>query len=418
MPTKIYIDEYLALEQKIINLSESGKVFACIESNNYYDYIVRYQYDNHLGSVCLELDGNGEIISYEEYHPFGTTSYRSGRSEIEVSLKRYKYCGKEKDEETGLYYYGARYYAPWICRFISVDPLQHEQPQLSPYHYCSNNPINRIDPNGMSDESKVEPAPHVAVNDNIQTPKIEMHEKVAIETEPVAYDVLLPELEVIDKISGIILKGTNNSSITIKTDIVNWEFSVDFDFGGDQVIDASRVAIGYETGGSAKAGVLGGAEGNAFVQSVLFLGGDYAGYWYDYVGTEAVGSVSSTADANVGINKNWFVAVNNPKIKGTNNPKDFAGKYSGSGGSGSLEALIVDGSINYQKSVSKNESWTTYSVGASASIGANASIVGLPVGGSVNIHTGITTLINSNNYTPTHQRSWYDKVFNWLKHVF
>ena len=75
---------------------------------------IRYQYDNHLGSASLELDQNAAIISYEEYHPFGTTSYRSGRTETEVALKRYKYVGKERDEETGLYYYGARYYAAWI----------------------------------------------------------------------------------------------------------------------------------------------------------------------------------------------------------------------------------------------------------------------------------------------------------------
>lgn len=46
--------------------------------------VLRYQYDNHLGSACLELSDSGDIISYEEYHPFGTTSYRSGRSDIEV----------------------------------------------------------------------------------------------------------------------------------------------------------------------------------------------------------------------------------------------------------------------------------------------------------------------------------------------
>jgi RHS repeat-associated protein len=109
---------------------------------------IRYQYSNHLGSACLELDELGAIISYEEYHPFGTTSYRSGRTEIEVSLKRYKYCGKEKDEETGLYYYGARFYAPWICRFTAVDPLQNKYPEISPYAYCNNNPIKFIDPNG------------------------------------------------------------------------------------------------------------------------------------------------------------------------------------------------------------------------------------------------------------------------------
>ena len=108
----------------------------------------RYQYDNHLGSACLELDGLGHIISYEEYHPFGTTSYRSGRSETEVSLKRYKYNGKERDEETGLYMYGMRYYAAWLCRFISTDPLKEKYPDISPYAYCANNPVKYIDPDG------------------------------------------------------------------------------------------------------------------------------------------------------------------------------------------------------------------------------------------------------------------------------
>ena len=100
-----------------------------------------YQYNNHLGSASLELNEDAEIITYEEYHPFGTTAYRSGKTETEASLKRYKYIGKEKDEEllcnrytplkinmnvwqSGLYYYGARYYAPWICRFVSVDPMK------------------------------------------------------------------------------------------------------------------------------------------------------------------------------------------------------------------------------------------------------------------------------------------------------
>ena len=110
--------------------------------------IIRYQYYNHLGSACLELDANANIISYEEYHPFGTTSYRSGRSETEVSLKRYKYIGKERDEETGLYYFGARYYAGWIGRWISVDPLKEKYLNLTPYNYCANGPLKNIDLDG------------------------------------------------------------------------------------------------------------------------------------------------------------------------------------------------------------------------------------------------------------------------------
>ena len=114
--------------------------------------IIRYQYYNHLGSACLELDASANIISYEEYHPFGTTSYRSGRTQIEVALKRYKYCGKERDEETGLYYYGMRYYAAWLAKFISCDPLQHEYPHYTPYQYAGNKPITYIDLDGLEEE--------------------------------------------------------------------------------------------------------------------------------------------------------------------------------------------------------------------------------------------------------------------------
>ncbi|OFX59375.1 MAG: hypothetical protein A2W84_12505 [Bacteroidetes bacterium GWC2_40_13] len=104
----------LDFERKTIHISDDKKKIALLETKSGETEVVRYQYDNHLGSASLELDESANIISYEEYHPFGTTSYRSGRSETETSLKRYKYVGKERDEETGLYYYGARYYAAWL----------------------------------------------------------------------------------------------------------------------------------------------------------------------------------------------------------------------------------------------------------------------------------------------------------------
>ena len=83
---------------------------------------MRYQLGNHLGSASLELDETAQIISYEEYHPYGTTSYRATDSAIEVSPKRYLYTGKEKDEETGLYYHGARYYLAWLGRWTALIP--------------------------------------------------------------------------------------------------------------------------------------------------------------------------------------------------------------------------------------------------------------------------------------------------------
>ncbi|HMY19121.1 MAG TPA: hypothetical protein PKA58_22500 [Polyangium sp.] len=72
---------------------------------------IRFQCSNHLGSVNLELDEFGAVISYEEYHPYGTSAYRATNGAINVSAKRYRYTRKERDEETGLYYPRATYYA-------------------------------------------------------------------------------------------------------------------------------------------------------------------------------------------------------------------------------------------------------------------------------------------------------------------
>jgi len=155
-----YVNNTLDTERQTLHIADDQHRFALIDRltvNNGATLTtptvaVRYQYDNHLGSASLELDQNAAIISYEEYHPFGTTSYRSGRTETEVALKRHKYVGKERDEETGLYYYGARYYAAWIARFVSVDPLADQRSWVSPYSYCQNNPITRIDPTGELDQ--------------------------------------------------------------------------------------------------------------------------------------------------------------------------------------------------------------------------------------------------------------------------
>jgi RHS repeat-associated protein len=108
---------------------------------------IRYQFDNHLGTACLELDPTGAVITYEEYYPFGSTSYQAGRSVAEVSLKRYRYTGKERDNETGFYYHGARYYAPWLARWTATDASGLVD-GTNLYQYCGNTPIRLSDPTG------------------------------------------------------------------------------------------------------------------------------------------------------------------------------------------------------------------------------------------------------------------------------
>lgn len=114
--------------------------------------VIRFQHSDHADSSRAETDSAGRIISYEEYHPFGTTSYHAANSSVEVSLKRYRHAGKECDEETGLYDYGSRYYAPWLGRWISCDPAGFVD-GTNMYAFVRNNPVTLSDKTGMYAEA-------------------------------------------------------------------------------------------------------------------------------------------------------------------------------------------------------------------------------------------------------------------------
>lgn len=109
---------------------------------------IHYQLANHLGSSALELDENGDVITYEEYFPYGGTSFMAGRNKRDIDLKAYRYSGKERDDVTGLYYFGYRYYAHWMGSWINPDPIGPKD-SMNLYGYVHNNPINVVDPNGL-----------------------------------------------------------------------------------------------------------------------------------------------------------------------------------------------------------------------------------------------------------------------------
>jgi RHS repeat-associated protein len=111
--------------------------------------LYRYQYSNHLGLACVELDEQVRIISYEEYHPYGTSAYRAMTVNVEVPPQRYRYTGKERDEESGLNYHGARYYTPWLGRWISCDP-SFLIDGFNIFSYCSGRPTMLSDTKGRN----------------------------------------------------------------------------------------------------------------------------------------------------------------------------------------------------------------------------------------------------------------------------
>ncbi len=147
----------VTLERQTLHMMDDKQRIALIETTTTDTSVpavtlpsatTRYQFSNHLGTACLELDETAAVISYEEYYPYGSTSYQAGLTVAEVSLKRYRYTGKERDEESGLYYHGARYYAPWIGRWTSCDPMgMVEGPNF--YLYAAASPVCMADRNGM-----------------------------------------------------------------------------------------------------------------------------------------------------------------------------------------------------------------------------------------------------------------------------
>jgi len=108
---------------------------------------LRYSLSDHLGSSTMELDHRGALISQESYYPFGGTAWWAARSEIDAKYKTVRYSGKERDA-SGLYYYGFRYYAPWLQRWINPDPAVNID-GLNLYCFVSNSPISLLDSGGL-----------------------------------------------------------------------------------------------------------------------------------------------------------------------------------------------------------------------------------------------------------------------------
>jgi len=162
--TSIYIDELFEFHRNSGNGSGSGSV----EENNNLHIMddnkkrvalvrigspfrddrtpsIKYQIGDHLNNNNVVIDSNGNLIDREEYSPYGETSFGS------FARKRYRFAGKEKDEESSLYYYGARYFAPWLARWISCDPLGMDE-SINAYSFVRNRPMVMIDPSGAAAE--------------------------------------------------------------------------------------------------------------------------------------------------------------------------------------------------------------------------------------------------------------------------
>ena len=117
-----------------------------IEGGVYYYYLTDHQGNNRL--VC---NASGTVIQKNHYYPFGMAFAEN--TVPEQGKQPYKYNNKELDQMSGLnqYDYSARYYDPAIARFTTPDPLAEKYYNISPFVHCNNNPVNAVDPTGLTD---------------------------------------------------------------------------------------------------------------------------------------------------------------------------------------------------------------------------------------------------------------------------
>lgn len=112
---------------------------------------LRFPLADHLGSSNVTIGANGAVLSRQEYTPYGETSFGG------AERQRYQFVGKEREEESGMYCFGNRYYVPWLARFSIPDPMANAHVDLSPYCYANGNPMTYADPSGLDAEEKKGP---------------------------------------------------------------------------------------------------------------------------------------------------------------------------------------------------------------------------------------------------------------------
>ena len=135
-----------AAQAKAMRKAQSRAVAKSFKDPDNYENLQFFYHPDHLGSSSFITNLDGEVVQHIEYVPFGEVFIEERNS---VWNTPYLFNAKEFDEETGLYYYGARYYEPRLSLWLSTDPAQEKTLHLTTYNFSQNNPINYIDADGL-----------------------------------------------------------------------------------------------------------------------------------------------------------------------------------------------------------------------------------------------------------------------------
>ncbi len=318
-----------------------------------------YLHGDHLGTATFVTNSQSQATQFFLNLPFGETMIEQMDGSYD---NPFKFNAKELDEDTGLYYFGARYYNPRLSIWYGVDPLTAEMPSWSPYVYTLDNPIAYVDPDGKA---------------------------------PL----------------DIIFKGSDKKEIRIKAPGKDKVVNVPFALKNNKTLDIGmgndpgRFAFGYTM--QADAGIAAVSGGNAGVEMsfVNFSDKTYGGYNYVYAGGHIGASAGDQGGASVGAGGSLFVAYNN-SIRGID-PGSFEGKTVSRGASFDVKGGIGAGLNINQFSGTGNwtdKGWHGVSIGVSIGVG------GAVNAGSATGSVSQTYLMNAPK--PTSQRSLMDRRLN------
>ena len=276
----------------------------------------------------------------------------------------FKFNGKELDEETGLYYYGARYYDPKISIWLSVDPLAEKFPGYSPYSFCFNNPLRFVDPDGRAADD-------------------------------------------------IVFRGKDNKELRIKTAGEDKVINVPFNVGSNKTIDMgignvdpNRFVFGYTAQGDVGGSVGLGAQWGGEVSVANFTDNKYSGYNYVYGGGHVNKTVGGQLSISASLGGSVFVGYNDSKDP--LNPSSFEGKSYSYNVSADIKAIVGGGisvaGFSSVKNPFTEKGWKGFSLGVNVGVGASVNV------GAIGRQDSHTFLFN--DIKPTSQRGIMDRVSN------
>ena len=154
----VYVNEYFTIRNGAIGTKHiyagGTRIVTKLMKKNQFEKDQYFQHADHVGSTNFVTDLDGQLYEHLEYMPYGETWVQEASN---TQRTPYLFTSKELDEETGLYYYGARYYDPRVSQFLSAEPLLEWDPNkvlgrpqlLSAYSYAASNPLRYTDPDGF-----------------------------------------------------------------------------------------------------------------------------------------------------------------------------------------------------------------------------------------------------------------------------